>query len=112
MSIGRAFAWPFRRLLDPRFGGLAKQADVQHRDLADRLDALNRRVADRDTISEMLEAIGQELVAMREELAAMLGRELATMRRELTASAVADRETNELMARALGDVLSEVTATR
>ena len=49
---------------------------------------------------------------MREELAAMLGRELATMRRELTASAVADRETNELMARALGDVLSEVTATR
>lgn len=112
MSIGRAFAWPFRRLLDPRFGGLAKQADVQHRDLAERLDALNSRVADGDTIAEMFDAIRQEL----EELVAMPTRELAAIRRELTASARADmeanRETNELLARTLGDVLSEMTATR
>jgi division protein CdvB (Snf7/Vps24/ESCRT-III family) len=116
MSIGRAFAGPFRRLLDPRFGGLANQADVQHRDLADRLDELNRRVADRDTIAEMFEAIREELAAVRETLIAMPAQELATLRRELTASALADmeanREANELLARTLGDVLSEVTATR
>jgi|SRR5215203_1662603 len=116
MSIGRALAWPFRRLLDPRFGGLANQADVQHRDLADRLDELSRRVADRDTIAEMFAAIRTEIATMRQELIAMRAKELAAMRRELTASALADleanREASELLARALGDVLFEVTATR
>lgn len=115
MSIARALAWPFRRLLDPRFGGLAQQADIQHLDLAERFEALSRRIADRDTIVEALAAIHQELATMRQELVAMPAQELAAMRRELAAAARADmeatRETNELLARTLGDLLAEATAT-
>jgi SAM-dependent methyltransferase len=115
MSIGRLLAWPFRRLLDPRFGGLAEQADEQHLDLAERLEQLNRRTADRETIQRELAAMRQELVTMRNELLALPAQELAAMRRELTSAARADmeatREANELLARTLGDLLAESTAT-
>jgi 2-polyprenyl-3-methyl-5-hydroxy-6-metoxy-1,4-benzoquinol methylase len=84
--------WPIRRLLDPRFRGLAEQADSQHLDLVTRFEQLNDRIADR-------ESIHRELVAMREELA-------ASARADMDAS----RETNELLGRALGDLLAETTA--
>jgi 2-polyprenyl-3-methyl-5-hydroxy-6-metoxy-1,4-benzoquinol methylase len=100
MSIARALAWPIRRLLDPRFRGLADQADSQHLDHVKRFEQLNDRIADRETLQD-------ELTAMR--------RELATFRDELIAAARADmeatRETNELLGRSLGDLLTEATST-
>ena len=115
MSIGRVLASPFRRLLDPRFGGLAQQADVQHRDLAERVDELARKAIDRDAVVEMLDQIRGELATLRADLLALPGRELAALREELMAAARADmdatRETNELLARTLGDILAETTAT-
>jgi hypothetical protein len=118
MSIRRALGWPLRRLLDPRFGGLAEQADVQHLDLAERLEDLSRRVADGETIQQGLASLQRELVAIRHELVAMReqalalpAEELAEIRRELQADAEGNREATELLARTLGDVLAEVTAT-
>ena len=125
MSIRRAVGWPLRKLLDPRFGGLAEQADVQHLDLAERLEGLSRRVADAETIQQGLAslqqglaslqrelvAVRQELVEMREQALALPAEELAEIRRELQADAEANREASELLARTLGDLLGEVTAT-
>jgi 2-polyprenyl-3-methyl-5-hydroxy-6-metoxy-1,4-benzoquinol methylase len=93
MSIARAFTWPVRRLLDPRFRGLAEQADSQHLDLAQRFEELNERIADRETMR-------REVAAMREDLIA-----------EARADTEATREANELLGRSLGDLLSEATAT-
>ena len=118
MSIRRAIGWPLRRLLDPRFGGLAEQADVQHLDLTERIEDLSRRVADGETIQQgftalqrELVAIRHELVALREQALALPAEELAEIRRELQADAEANRETTELLARTLGDLLAEATAT-
>jgi hypothetical protein len=41
----RWYAWPIRRVLDPRFGGLATQIDEKHLDVARRLDLIERELA-------------------------------------------------------------------
>jgi SAM-dependent methyltransferase len=96
MSVARSLTWPIRRLLDPRFGGLAEQADAQHSDIAIRLDRLERSVdalADKETLRE-------ELTLMRETLTALA-----------EADVEATREANELMGRTLGDLLAEASST-
>jgi SAM-dependent methyltransferase len=91
-AIPRAFAWPVRRLLDPRFRGLAEQAETQHGDVAQRLENLVRlqsNLVDRETMQ-------YEVVVLREEL-----RAIARADREATS------EATELIGRTLGDLLSE-----
>lgn len=91
MSIARALSWPIRRLLDPRFKGLAEQADAQHLDLASRVDDLADRLD---------ETMRTEAAATREGLTEIARAHLQ-----------ANQEANELMARSLGDLLSELSAT-
>lgn len=93
-SFLKPFSWPIRRLFDPRFGGLAQQADSQHQDLAQRLEVLQNHVADRPTLEH-------ELERMRDTLTAIARADLE-----------ATREANELFGRSLGDLLAEAsTAT-
>ena len=93
MSIARVFTWPIRRLLDPRFGGLAQQADAQHQDLVHRFEALHEYVANKQTLEHGLTRMGDVLTG------------LARAENEAT------REAQELMARSLGDLLAEATQT-
>ena len=86
MSIARALSWPIRRLLDPRFKGIAEQADAQHDDLARRLDLIPQTVQ-------------QEMASTRKALTTIA-------RADLDAS----QEANELIGRSLGDLLAEVDA--
>lgn len=63
----RAVAWPVRRLLDPRFNGLAQQIDRKQLDLFDRLDQLR---------TENLR-LNHEQTAGQTRLAALLEQECA-----------------------------------
>ena len=90
-AIPRALLWPFRRFFDPRFHGLAAQADSQHVDLVQRLDA------NQAAINQA--AAKDDVLGMREELASIA-------RAEMDAS----REATELMGRSLGDLLGETSA--
>lgn len=90
-AIGRAFLWPISRFFDPRFRGLAEQADSQHVDLVRRLDAHHAGVT---------ESVKHELAVMRDELNSLAHAEID-----------ASREANELMGRSLGDLLGETSAT-
>jgi len=87
MSIARALSWPIRRLLDPRFKGIAEQADAQHLDLVRRVDIVP-------------ETVRTELAESRETLSAIARAQMD-----------AGQEANELIARSLGDLISETDAT-
>lgn len=82
-ALARAVLWPLRRFFDPRFGGLAQQADSHQEDLAERLQTLGREIArfraDFDTLAH--------------------------------AEMDAVREANELIGRSLGDLLAEASST-
>lgn len=98
MSIARAFTWPIRRLLDPRFRGIAEQADSQHLDLVQRFEVLHGQIA--ETMEHELAQMRNELTALRESLVDVA-----------RADTEATREANELLGRSLGDLLAEATAT-
>ena len=95
-AFARAVLWPLSRFFDPRFRGLAQQADLQHDDLVGRID-LN--------VGAIREVVATDVT--------MLGRDLNAMRTELVAAASADldstREANELIGRSVGDLLAEAT---
>jgi SAM-dependent methyltransferase len=97
--IAQFFLWPFTRFFDPRFRGLAQQADVQQQDLIERLDVV-------------LTGVQGSSIQVRE----IAERELDRMHAKLTTIARVDheatREANELMARSLSDLLAETDATR
>jgi len=97
-AIARAFLWPFSRFFDPRFRGLAVQADAQHSDVVKRLDAVVEaaQYAAEHAGVEVRGAVQAELTATRDSLTALA-----------SAGMEATREANELMGRSLGDLLGE-----
>jgi hypothetical protein len=76
---GRWYSWPVRRILDPRFAGLAGQADEKHLDVARRLDLIERELSAlrgellrlnherRDELLRLEHERHDELVALKQE---------------------------------------------
>jgi SAM-dependent methyltransferase len=91
-AVGRVVLWPWTRFFDPRFRGLADQADSQHADLAERIRILQVEAIKRETLQH-------ELTIMRDTLADIARSELD-----------ATQEANELITRTLGELLAETTA--
>ena len=99
-AIARVVLWPRRRFFDPRFRGLAEQADAQHVDLTTRLDDLTRRFEVLQNHAADKETLRQELGVMHDALTALA-----------QADVDATREANELMGRSIGDLLAEASST-
>lgn len=98
-AVGRGLLWPVRRILDPRFRGLAEQADHQHADLAHRLEVLTESV-------QRLEKIPHEVRTTIEEKFDDMQDALGDVAR---AQLDAAREADELIGRSIGALLAETS---
>ena len=96
-SLARAIVWPIRRLLDPRFAGLAQQADAIHLDVRRRLDEIRGSTM----------AAAASSADLRSNNAA-----LAEITRLVRADMEATSETTGLLGTALSDVANEVESLR
>jgi SAM-dependent methyltransferase len=104
-ALVRALLWPVRRFFDPRFQGIAAQAEVFHSDLARRLDSaaeVSARGQDQTT------ALREETTAFREAAEAAL----VELRAMLAAEMEATSEATSVIGRSLSDLLGEADRLR
>ena len=99
-ALGRGVVWPVRRILDPRFRGIAEQADHQHADLAHRLEVLAERV-------QLLERLPGDVRKTIEEKFDDMQDALGDVARSQLDAA---READELIGRSIGTLLAETSA--
>jgi 2-polyprenyl-3-methyl-5-hydroxy-6-metoxy-1,4-benzoquinol methylase len=98
-AFGRALLWPVRRILDPRFAGLAGQIESESHVTREHLGALSR-----DYHQELLQ--GQE--ALRERVV----NDLHELRNLAAAEMDTAAEASTLVAEALADVAAQLEAVR
>jgi Caenorhabditis protein of unknown function, DUF268 len=107
--FGRALAWPLRRLLDPRFGGLSEQITVTHDDAVRRSELMLTHPTQHGLQNqEQLDAVRQLAHALQ-RLSADLQRtsdDLERLREVVLHQGEAAMETNAIFGRSLADLLA------
>lgn len=103
--VGRALVWPVARFFDPRFQGLARQAQVQHADLMRRAERLHAElVEERGIARERYEEAARLLEQARNDVL-----ESVAEVRELAESEInAATDATELIGRSLAEIHGEL----
>lgn len=100
--FGRALAWPIRRLLDPRFAGLAEQVVVTHDDAVRRSELTLAHLTQHGLQNqEQLDAVRQLAHALQR-----LSEDLERLREVVLHQGEAAMETNAIFGRSLADLLA------
>ena len=107
--LGRALAWPIRRLLDPRFAGLSEQITVTHDDAVRRSELTLTQLTQHGLQNqEQLDAVRQlahALQRLSEDLQ-RLSDDLERLREVVLHQGEAAMETNAIFGRSLADLLA------
>jgi SAM-dependent methyltransferase len=100
--VGRALAWPIRRVLDPRFSGLSEQITVTHDDAVRRAEvALSHLTQHGLQNEEQLDALRQLIEALQR-----LSGDVERLREAVLHQGEAQIETNAIFGRSLADLLA------
>jgi 2-polyprenyl-3-methyl-5-hydroxy-6-metoxy-1,4-benzoquinol methylase len=107
--FGRALAWPIRRVLDPRFGGLAEQIEVTHDDAVRRselaLSHLTQHGLQNQEQLDMVRQLERALGRLSDDLG-RLSDDLERVREVVLHQGEAQMETNAIFGRSLADLLA------
>jgi 2-polyprenyl-3-methyl-5-hydroxy-6-metoxy-1,4-benzoquinol methylase len=100
--FGRALAWPVRRLLDPRFAGLAEQITVTHDDAVQRSERALAHLSQQGLEHQ------EQLAVLRElsEAVHRLSDDLERLREVVIHQGDAALETSAIFGRSLADLLA------
>jgi hypothetical protein len=108
-NVGRALLWPIRRFFDPRFQGLARQDEVQHKDLVQRIEVAEAGIHERiDQRHDQTAALVEETRSKILEAVDVVLEDVRTVKGIATAEMDAAADATELIGRSLADLLGEV----